>query len=100
MILNHLRVALQQRIRHGETVTVRCPWDGIDGDGDTWLQGQITKTVAWSPATGYALHAVRVTAFKWAERDPWGKYDGVPQVLAREAPGDAVLVWVDTWPRR
>jgi len=87
-------------LKQGEVVTIRCPWDGRDGDGDTWLRGAIKKTIALDAGTGYAVHVVSVTAFKWAEPLPWGEYDGVPEVLAREAPGDSILTWVDTWPRR
>lgn len=92
-------------LKRGATVTINCPWDGRDGDGDTWLRGTIEETVAACAATGFAVHVVRVTAFKWARADTWGPYDGVPCVLAREGPDEwqgreSVLQWVDTWPRR
>ncbi|MBF6570509.1 MAG: hypothetical protein IVW54_16705 [Candidatus Binataceae bacterium] len=83
----------------GTTVTIRCPWDGRDGDSDTWMQGEIVKTIAAS-TTGHYVHVVRVKLFKWAEAEAWGPYDGVPEVIAREAPNQGILAWVDTWPRR
>lgn len=82
----------------GDTVVINCPWDGRDGDGDTWLKGAIEKTIAEAP--GYAVHIVKVTAFKWGRADMWGAYDGVPTVLAREERSQSILQWVDTWPRR
>ena len=89
----------------GDTVEIRCPVDRTDYSGPvlpepaTWLRGTITKTLEAHPSGCHAVHVVRVDAFKWQQKDPWGIYDGVPDVMAREMRGGDELEFIDTWPR-
>lgn len=83
----------------GTLVTIRCPADEHELE-DTWLQGYITNSTTSLVAAdnAYMWHVVKIIAFKWAARDAWGPYDGIPEVLARETEGKPDLEWVDRWP--
>ena len=84
----------------GDTVVIYEPHNRDTHESENWARGVIKETIAAHPSGSHALHVVRINAFKWAEADPWGPYDGVPEVLARETRGIDELTQVDTWPRR
>lgn len=88
----------------GDVVIVRCL--ASESEPETYLLGRISETLA--AGRFHALHAVAPESFKWGLFQPWGAYDGVRFVLAREhLPGCRhgfgfrdTLEWLDTWPRR
>lgn len=88
----------------GQSVTLYNP--GERGEHESWTRGVVAQTIMHG---GQLVHVVRVNGFKWDEADTWGDYDGVPEVIAIQAPEDELdsvdphlprLKFVDTWPPR
>ncbi len=74
-----------------QEVIVRCPADGEEQE--TWLKGVVVPVQRRMQPR---FHVIRVTAFKWEERDPWGEYTGIPFIVAKETPSGPWL-WEDRY---
>ena len=91
-------------LKIGTTVTLHEP--GSATEHESWERGTISATLSTAVDGSTALHLVSINAHKWKLNAPWGPYDGVPEVLARERKGDTLvpiydeLEFIDTWPRR
>ncbi len=82
----------------GDTVTMYDP--GSKREHESWTRGKIRETLARHRTLKAAVHVVTIDGLKWDKDAPWGPYDGVPEVIARENNGSSELEFIDTWPRR
>jgi hypothetical protein len=82
----------------GDTVTLYDP--GSRNEHESWIRGTIREIIAPLQTGSHPLYIVTINAFKWRKDAPWGEYDGIPEVLARETDMPYELEWFDTWPPR
>jgi len=81
----------------GELALIHLPADVSKKLPEAWLSGPIHSTIAGDGKT-HALHIVNPLEYK-PDGENWRRYDGAPQVLAREKAGIYELEFLDTWPR-
>lgn len=82
-------------LKIGTTVTIYDP--GSKREHESWTRGIIIQTLAGNRNCSHPVHVVRINGMKWDKNAPWGAYDGVPEVMAREHNGSTELGWEGVW---
>lgn len=77
----------------GETVTVYFP--PTRKEHEAFMRGTVQQKITDNDQCWCPLYVVIGEGWKWRKDDPWGPYDGIPEVIAQQIPGRLELEFVE-----